>query len=534
MVDLEGRHYVTPGFIDSHMHFESAMLTATEFSKLSIPTGTTTLICDPHEIGNVLGPPGIKAMAEECALLPNHVYLRVPALTPDSPGLETAGYSISSKDIAEMLGYKCVDGIGEIQGVTAPQFVYRFTPEVFSDTIASAMYARSIGKRVDGNAAGLLGNELAAHIIAGGGEISCHETTTKEEAIEKLRFGVYVLMREGSTQRNMSACIKAVTVDRLDSRHLICATDDMLAEDIEKHGHMDEVIRRVIEEGVSPVEAIQMATINAAAWHGLSGVGCLAPSKLADIVVLHDLESVQVKSVYLEGRHVAEDKELLVPLPSYVYPVSVKRSVRRGPVASDELKVTALGSLAAVRAIELIEFQNLTGQKTFMLPVEQGFVQPSVEHDVLPLAVVGRHSRQASIGRAFVTGFKLKAGAMAESVSHDAHNIIAAGANYEDMKAAINRVIEMQGGLAIAKDGRVIGELALPVAGLMTDEISGRELSRKMEALTRLAAEELGTKVRGPFMHLSFLSLTTSPTWKITDRGLIDVSNHTILSPVVQ
>ncbi len=532
VVNLKGKLYVSPGFIDSHMHFESAMLTGTEFSRISIPTGTTTLITDPHEIGNVLGPSGIKAMAEECALLPNHVYLRVPALTPDSPGLETAGYDITSKDIPDMLSYKCVTGIGETQGVTATEFVYKYTPEIFSDTIISALYAKSVGYKIDGNAAEIFESDLAAHIIAGGGEISCHETTTRKEAIEKLRYGVYVLMREGSTQRNMAECIKALTEDRLDSRHLILATDDMLAEDIEKYGHMDEIIRRVIKEGVDPVEAIQMATINAAAWHSLYNLGCLAPSKLADIVVLSDLENIGVKSVYLEGRHVAENKKLLISIPSYTYPDSVKHTVHRDPVTVDDLKIAASGTSAVVRVIELIELQNLTGKMTCKLSVESGFAVPSLKDDVIPIVVVGRHSPGASIGRSFVHGFNMKTGAMAESVSHDTHNIIAAGTNYEDIKVAVNGVIKMQGGLAMVKNGEVIGELSLPVAGLITDQLSGSELSGQMGKLTQLASEELGTKVWGPFMHLSFLSLTTSPTWKITDKGLIDVNNHKILSPV--
>lgn len=534
VIDLENRYYVAPGFIDSHMHFESAMLTATEFSRISIPTGTTTLISDPHEIGNVLGPDGIKAMAEECATLPNHVYLRIPALTPDSPGLETAGCDITSKDVPEMLDYKCVTGIGETQGITAVDLVYKYTPEIFSDTIAACLHAKSKGYKVDGNAAEIFGSDLAAHIIAGGGDISCHETTTKKEVLEKLRYGVHVLMREGSTQRNMQECIKALTEDKLDSRRLILATDDMLADDIENLGHMDEIIRRVIKEGVDPVEAIQMATINAATWHGFSDKGYLAPSKLADIVILSDLHNVKVKSVYLEGRHVAEDKKLLISIPSYRYPDSVKNTIRRDKINPDMLRLAAPGPEATVRVIKLIEFQNLTGKMTNKMTVENGFVLPSVEDDVIPMVVVGRYGKEATIGSTFVHGFNMKDGAMALSVSHDTHNIIAAGTNYEDITKAVNEVIDMQGGVAVTKSGKVLGSLPLPVAGLITDLMSGSELSEAMARLTELAENELGTKVWGPFMHLSFLSLTTSPTWKITDKGLIDVNNHEILLPIVE
>ena len=217
VIDVTGK-YITPGFIDAHMHFESAMLTVTEFSRLSIPTGTTCLISDPHEIGNVLGLVGIKAMAEEAAKMPQHVFCRVPALTPDSPGLETAGYDITSKEIPEMLEYPSVSGIGETQGISAMRFVYDHNYDVVRDTISSSVYARGTGKGVDGNAPELFGRELAAHIICAGTDISCHETTTKEECVEKLRYGVHVLMREGSTQRNMPECIRALTEEKLDSR----------------------------------------------------------------------------------------------------------------------------------------------------------------------------------------------------------------------------------------------------------------------------------------------------------------------------
>ena len=264
VVDLAGM-YVSPGFIDSHMHFESSMLTITEFSRLSIPSGTTTLIADPHEIGNALGPLGMKAMADEAGRVPNHVRLVVPALAPDCPLLETAGVDVNSKDMEDLLNYPNIVGIGELQGFSIARHVYQNTPEIATDLLASTSYARSIGKVVDGNAPSLFGAELAAHIIATGGRTSCHETTTKAECVEKLRQGVHVFMREGSTQKNMAECIKAVTEEGMDSRRCILATDDMLAGDLKTLGHMNEIIRRTIRQGVDPVEAIQMATSNPAA-----------------------------------------------------------------------------------------------------------------------------------------------------------------------------------------------------------------------------------------------------------------------------
>ena len=532
VVDVSGK-YVMPGFIDAHMHFESAMLTITEFSRLSIPTGTTCLISDPHEIGNVLGPAGIRAMAEEASRMPQHVFCRVPALTPDSPGLETAGYDITSKDVPEMLAYPTVSGVGETQGVSAIRFVYEHNYPVIEDTIASSVYARSIGKEVDGNAPELFGNELAAHIICGGTDISCHETTTKQEAVEKLRYGVYMLMREGSTQRNMPECIRAITEEHLDSRRAILATDDMLAEDIAKTGHMNDIIRRTIRQGADPVEAIQMATINPATWLGLSELGVLAPGTLADIVVVEGkLEEMEVSEVFLGGKRVAESGKLLIDLPEYTYPDCVKHSVRRGPVAPEDLMVKASGSRAKVNCIGLILDQNLTDAVVSEMAVEGGYVQPDGENDLLPIANVGRHG-QKDIGCSFVKGFGMECGAFAESVAHDTHNIIVMGTNYADMAKAVNRVIELQGGLALVKDGEVIGDMALPVAGLITDELNASELTERMSLLTDLAKDVLKCKAHAPFMHLAFLALTTSPKWKITDKGVVDANNYCVI-PTVQ
>ncbi len=532
VIDMQGK-YITPGFIDCHMHFESAMLTVTEFTRLSLPTGTTCLINDPHEIGNVLGTSGVKAMCEECALMPQHVYSRVPALTPDSPGLETAGYNITSKQIPEMLAYPTVTGVGETQGIAAMRYVYDNNYAVVKDTITSSVYARAMGKAVDGNAAELFGADLAAHILCGGTDISCHETTTKAECVEKLRYGVYVLMREGSTQRNMPECIRALTEDMLDSRRLLLATDDMLAEDIAKTGHMNDIIRRTIRQGVAPVEAIQMATINSATWLGLTDIGVLAPGKLADIAVIDGkLEDMEVTQVFLRGQKVAENKKLLIDLPAYTYPAQVKNSVHRAPVSPQELMVKAPGEAARVRCIGLILDQNLSDALAMDMPVKGGHVQPLLEEDLLPICVVGRHG-QSDIGSSFVKGFRMKHGAFAETVSHDTHNLIVVGTNYEDMAAAVNEVIQMQGGVAVVKEGKTLGKLPLPVAGLITDEMSAEDLTATMAHLHQIVKEELKCEAHAPFMHLAFLSLSTSPKWKITDKGIVDAVNYRVLPTLV-
>lgn len=530
--DVRGK-FISPGFIDSHMHFESAMLTCTEFSKLSIPTGTTTLIGDPHEIGNVLGVHGMKAMIEEAKTLPNRILFTVPCAVPDAPGLETSGYDVSAKDMKDLLNDPYVQGIGEIQSFSNIQPVYQHAPELIDDLLAAVSYANSIGKTVEGNAPGLFGKELAAHIISGGTHVSCHETTTKEEMIEKLRYGVSVFMREGSSQRNMAECIRAITEEGLDSRRAILVSDDMVPADLLNYGHMNDIVRRTIAEGIDPVEAIQMATINPAAHFGFKDVGVIAPGKRADVVVISDLVNMTVDQVYLAGKKAAEKGELTIEIAPYIYPESVKKSIKRKAVTLDELTIKASGSQAKVRAIEAIPFQNLTGGSEYTLNVKDGVVQPCLQQDVLPLLVVERHGRTGKVGKTFLHGFDLKSGAIAESVAHDTHNIIVTGTNYEDMATAVNRVIAMGGGIAMIKDSKVVGDLPLRIGGLMTDELTGKEMSDKVDELSRLAKEELGCGMEVPFMHLSFWSLVTSPKWKITDMGLIDVDKFEVIPTII-
>lgn len=530
VVNLEGM-YISPGFIDSHMHFESSMLTITEFSRLSLPSGTTTLIADPHEIGNALGSAGMKAMADEAGTVPGTVKLVVPALVPDCPTLETSGAGVDSKDMEELLNYPGIIGIGELQGASLIKHVYDNTPEIISDLVTSTAYARSIGKVVDGNAPDLYGAELAAHILSAGGRTSCHETTSKEECMEKLRQGIYVFMREGTTQKNMAECIRAVTEEGMDSRRCILATDDMLASDL-AHGHMNEIIRRTIRQGIDPVEAIQMATSNPAAYFGLDDRGVITPGAVADLVVISDLLEMKVEAVFLKGELAAKDGKLLIPLPVYRYPDTVKKSVKRQSVKESELMIQRGQSQVTGRCIVAVPDQNLTDTKEVPLNVKGGVVQCDVKNDVIYMCNVERYGRNGNIGKCFVSGFGIENGAIAESVAHDTHNIMSAGTNLKDMAAAINRVIEMGGGIAAVKNGKVLGELSLPVGGLITDELSGEEVSIRMEQLEDIVKKELGGTLHAPFMHLSFLALSTSPKWKLTDRGLIDVEKFCVLDAV--
>lgn len=531
---LNGR-FISPGFIDSHMHFESSMLTISEFVRLSIPSGTTTIVADPHEIANVLGLKAIKAMAEEAALMPCNVYLDIPCFAPDSPELETCGSPLNSRHMEEGLNYANVAGIGEIQGVSNIKNVYERTPWVIDDVLASAMYAKSLGKIVDGNAPGLFGAELAAHIICGGGKISCHETVTKAEMLEKLRNGVYVFMREGSTQRNMAECIKAVTEECMDSRRMILATDDMLADGLEKYGHMNDCLRRTIAQGIDPVEAIQMVTINPAEYFGFKNVGALTPGMEADIVIISDLMNMVVDEVYVKGEKYSTGMELIKPLPKYTYPANLKNSVKARPITPKDLYIEGweCSSSPMGRAIGVIPDQNLTLALEVPVSHKNGVAQADVTQDILLMACIERHGINGGIGKAFVKGMGFKHGAIAESVSHDSHNIIVAGTNYEDMALAVNTVIKNQGGLAVVKAKRVLGELPLTVGGLISDELTGHALSEAIAQLHKSVERDLQGELHAAFMHLSFLTLTTSEKWKLTDKGIVDVETFEILSPVI-
>ncbi|MNQ92904.1 Adenine deaminase [compost metagenome] len=308
----------------------------------------------------------------------------------------------------------------------------------------------------------------------------------------------------------------------------------MVPEDLLKQGHMNEIVRRTIAEGIDPVEAIQMVTINPATHFGFGDIGVLAPGKRADLVVITNLQQMTIDGVYLAGTKAAAQGELLLNIPSYIYPESVKSSVKRAPVKLQDLYIEAKGNQVRARAIEVIPDQNLTGGLEVSLKVQGGIVQPDLAADILPLLVIERHEQSGLIGKTFVRGMKLREGAIAQSVAHDTHNIIVTGTNYEDMKVAANRVIAMNGGICMIRDGKVIGDLPLRIGGLMSDELTGKEMSAAVSELHRLAEEELGCTLHVPFMHLSFLSLVTSPKWKITDLGLIDAENFKKLPTILQ
>jgi adenine deaminase len=524
VVEAKGR-YLTPGLLDAHLHVESSMLTLTEFARAVLPRGTTAVFIDPHEIANVLGLRGIRLLLGESKRLPLKVFVEIPPCVPSAPAFETTGAVLKSTNIITALGFEKVVGLGEVMN---------FPGVLGGDKNLHRVISAARGsKAVEGHAPGLLGKELAAYISAG--VKSDHESTTGEEALERLRRGMKLELREGSVAKNLSALIKPILKLGLDTRHCLLATDDRQACDLLREGHVDHVLRRAIEEGVDPIAAIQMATINTAEHFGVQELGSLSPGKTADAVLVEDLRRFKVSRVFVNGKLMAERGKLLVNLPKFVYPNFARRTVRlrRRPTLDDfAVRVPRRAKWARVRLISAEGGRITTEHEVAELEVRNGVVLPDLERDVVRVAVVERHRGTGNVGLGFVRGFGLKEGALASSVGHDAHNLVVIGVGLEDMVHAINRVVALGGGLAAVSRGRMLATLELPIAGLMADK-PAEEVCRKLRRL-QAAASELGVGLKSPFMIMAFLPLAVIPKLRITDRGLVDIEKGELVDPIVE
>jgi len=503
--DLGGR-YVAPGFIDAHVHIESAMVGVGEFARVLAVKGTTTVVADPHEIANVLGTTGIRYMLQSAESQPINIYFTLPSCVP-ATDLETAGARLSAEDLAPFWHHARVVGLAEMMNFPG---VLHGDPGVMAKLQAARRHARP----VDGHAPGLAGKDLHAYAAAGIG--SDHECTGSAEALEKIRLGMHVMIREGSGAKNLEALLPIVTPKT--SPRLMWCTDDRHPQDLLEDGHIAAMVRRAAAGGLDPIIAIQMATINPASYFGLNHIGAIAPGRQADLAVFSDLSELVVESVYCGGVLTAENGVLL-PSVMAPPPVAVPPAMSLDPAAV-RFDIEAGGD--RVRVIEIVPDQITTRHS--ILPVarrgNQAVADP--ERDLLKIAVVERYSGKARRAVGFVRGLGLSRGAMASSVAHDSHNIIVAGAGDADMLAVLEAVVRMGGGLAIAVSGEVKAACPLPIAGLMSAEPLA-ETSRKMRSLVQMA-RDLGTPLHDPFMTLSFLALPVIPELKITDKGLIDVN----------
>jgi adenine deaminase len=448
VIDAEDK-YIIPGLLDSHIHIESSMVTVTQFARAVLPHGTTGVFIDPHEIANVLGMRGVKLMHDEGADLPLKVFIAMPSCVPSAPGLETNGAEISLADVVEGLRWDRVVGLAEVMDFPG---VLSGNKKIHGE-IREALERRSV---VEGHAPGLLGKQLSAYIAAC--IISDHESSTREEAVEKLRLGMKLEIREGSAAKNLSALVEPILRLGLDTRHCLLSTDDRHPADLLREGHMDHVIRRAMEEGVDPVSAIQMATINTADHFGLdSEIGGVSPGKIADVLIVDSLEKFSVEKVIADGKLVAQNGKLIVKLPIPIYPKFSKWTIkikRVKPADFDER--TPRNDEVEVRVIGITEGQIFTEHEIVPLKVEDGIVRPNLAQDIVKAAVVERHKSTGNVGLGFVRGFGIKKGAIASSVSHDAHNVSVIGTDSRSMSLAVNAIARMGGGQVVVDKGKVI------------------------------------------------------------------------------
>ena len=503
-VDLQGR-YVAPGFIDAHVHIESAMASPAEFARAVLPRGTTTVVADPHEIANVLGLAGIEYMLQSTASLPMQFFFTLSSCVP-ATSMETAGAELTAETLTPLMSNPRMVALAEMMNFPG---VLQGDPSV----MAKIRLAQGVRKHVDGHAPGVQGPSLDAYIAAG--VASDHECITAAEAMEKLRRGMHIMIREGTGAKNMAALLDII--QPATAHRLMWCTDDRHPHDILAEGHIDAMVRQAIQLGVAPHLAIRLATLNPAAYFGLPRTGAIAPGQRADMVVFNRLDNPVVEAVYAGGQRVAEHGRLL-ETALFPDPIPPAPTMHVNPAALD-FRVAADGPY--IRVIEIVPGQIVTRQRQAATPVADGWVVADPDRDLLKIAVVERHRASGRTGIGFVKGMGLRRGAIASSVAHDAHNIIVVGARDDDMHAAVRHVVAMQGGLAVVADGKIVASLALPIAGLMSPEPI-RSIHEQLTGLTR-AAWDLGASLPDPFMTLSFLALPVIPELKITDHGLVDV-----------
>lgn len=509
-IDLKGR-YLAPGFIDAHVHIESSMTCVTEFARTVAPCGTTTVVADPHEIANVLGTTGIDYMLRSAENQPMDCLYALPSCVP-ATDMETAGARLEADDLEPFFAHPRIVALAEMMN---------YPGVIFNDPRVHAKLdlARRHRRALDGHAPGVSGRSLYAYSSAG--IASDHECTRAEEALEKLGLGMHIMVREGTCARNLEDLLPVI--DETTWRRMMWCTDDRHPHDLLAEGHVDAVVRKAVDRGLDPLTAICMATINPADYFGIRDAGAIAPGRKANLVVFSDLAAIRAEQVYFMGRQVAEDGRLL---PDIQRPdaVAVTPSMNLDPGHLDFSIPAKSGRLRVIRAIP---DQVITRCESMNATVKGGLAVADASRDLAKLAVVDRYTGQGLMGKGFVTGIGLQRGAIASSVAHDAHNIIAAGIDDKDLKAAVAAVAEMGGGFAAVCDGGVMASLPLPIAGLMSDQPI-ETVRGQMDAMID-AARQLGAALSDPFMTLGFLALPVIPDLKLTDRGLVDVARFEIV-----
>jgi len=528
VVDADGK-YMVPGLLDAHMHVESGMVTITEFVRAVAPRGTTGMFIDPHEIANVFGLEGVRLMADEAEDQPIHVWVQIPSCVPSAPGLETPGSSIGPDDVAEAMEWDRIIGLGEMMNFPG---VY-LSDEKMHDEMAAT---RAAGRVIGGHyAAPDLG--IPFHGYVAGGPEDDHEGTRKEDAVARVRQGMKAMLRYGSGWLDVEAQVTAITEDKLDSRHFILCTDDSHSETLVNDGHMDRVLRHTIGLGVDPMTALQMATINTAEHFNVDkDMGQIAPGRYADFLLVSDLNDFRPEKVFAKGKLLAESGEWQFDLPEYEYPDWATRSVNmKRPLVSDDFKLIVdqeISSPAIAHVIGVVEGQAPTQHLKIPVEVQDGEVKIDLEKDLLKIALVERHQATGGVVVGLVSGFGLQGKcAIGSTVAHDSHHMIVVGTDEEQMAIAANHLSEIKGGQVVIKDGKVIGQVALPIAGLMSNKRADLVAGEAATVLEGFQA--CGCSIINPNMQMSLLALVVIPALRISDLGLVDVEKFEFV-PVIE
>ncbi|MDT2566288.1 adenine deaminase [Enterococcus avium] len=513
-IDLKGK-IVAPGFIDPHIHVESSYVTPEEFSRLLVPHGTTTVLADPHEIVNVLGLSGLDYMIEAAKETALDIRYMMPSCVP-ATNMENAGAVIEAADMISSFEKKQVDGLAEFMNFPG---VIHAQDEVLDKLLA----AKERGLRIDGHSPMVFNEELNAYAAAG--IANDHECSTVEELKDRIARGMYVFLREGSVTQNLRTLLNGVTDNNY--QRCVLSADDLQAKTILEKGHLDNSIRICIEEGVSPLRAIQMATINAAQCCQLTDRGAIAPGLRADLVIFSDLAQPEIEATYIEGELVAE-KGTYLPTVKRISTEKVQSSVHIDKFQLEQLKLNLTSDKA--RAIEVIPQEALTNEAIVSVKRDdQGQFVFDPKQDVTKIAVIERHHNTGNAFVGLLKGYGVKKGAIGLSIAHDSHNLIVTGTNDEDMAAAVKTLKEQEGGVVLIESGKIIGNMALPIAGLMSD-LTGEEVAQQEAEINQLAHEVLGVSNNvDPIMTLGFMSLAVIPNLKITDIGLVDVTKFEIV-----
>jgi adenine deaminase len=519
VLDADGA-YLVPGLIDTHLHVESAMVTVGRFAEAVLPHGTTTALIDNHEMANVLGLDGVRWMLDEGSALQLKVLLAVPSCVPALPGFEDAGATITPDDVREALGWEGVAALGEMMNMPGV---------IESDPATHEMIGAMLDARrpVTGHWSLHGWDDHRLHAYAAAGVDCDHETVLRSDALAKLRAGMWVQLREGSAWHDVEKLAPVLLEDGVDARHALLVTDDMHPETLATVGHLNHAVRTAIRAGIDPLLAIQMATVNAAEYMGYRhDLGSIAPGRCADVLLVADLAEMRPHLVLADGQPIGSEA------PAYEYPARARDTVRiaRMPTVED-LRVAASGDRARVRAIGMVPGELATEHRIVEAPVADGEVRADPSIDLAKAASIERHGGPGTIGLGFVQGLGLARGAVATTVAHDNHNLLVVGMNDADMLVAVARLRETGGGMVAVDAGEVIGEVRLPIAGLISDRPVA-EMADEVRSLAR-AYEALGCELEYPFMMVSFLSLGVIPALRVTNRGLVDGREFALVDPVV-